>query len=78
MTQVQLVSALAIVHNFICLFNPRDKELNDKQIPQETSENSMMDTEHVGLADDRGNTSRCREEIAQVMWRDYEARSCRR
>ena len=34
-TQVQLVSALAVVHNFIRLFDPRDKELNDKQIPQE-------------------------------------------
>jgi hypothetical protein len=77
-TQVQLVSALVVVHYFIHLFDPRDKELNDKQIPQETSENSMMDTECVGLADDRGNTLRCREEITQVIWRDYEARSCRR
>ena len=75
-TQVQLVSALAVVHNFIRLFDPRDKELNDKQIPQETSENSMMDTERIGLADDRGNASRHREEIAQAMWRDYKARSC--
>jgi hypothetical protein len=31
--QVQLVSALVVIHNYICIFNPRDKELNEKHIP---------------------------------------------
>lgn len=77
-TQVQLVSALVVVHNFIRLFDPRDKELNEKDIPRESSDNTMTDTEYMGSADDRGNASRRREEIAQAMWRDYEARSRRR
>jgi hypothetical protein len=75
---VQLVSALAVVHNFIRLFDPRDKELNEKHIPRKTSDNTLTDTEHMGPADDQGNASRHREDIVQAMWRDYEARSrCR-
>jgi hypothetical protein len=77
-TQVQLVSALAVVHNFIRLFDPKDKELNAQDTPQETSNNTRTDSWDMGLADDQGNASRCREDIAQAMWRDYEARSCRR
>jgi hypothetical protein len=73
---VQLVSALAVVHNFIHLFNLRDKELNEKHIPHETSDNTMIDTEHARPTDDQGNASRHREDITQAMWRDYEARSC--
>jgi hypothetical protein len=72
-TQVQLVSALTVVHNFIHLFNPRDKELNTTHIPRETS---CTDSENMRLpADDQGNALRHREDIVQAMWRDYEARS---
>jgi DDE superfamily endonuclease len=75
-TQVQLVSALTVVHNFIRLYDPRDKELNTTHIPQETS---STDSEIMRPpADDRGNASRRREDIARAMWRDYEARSRRR
>jgi hypothetical protein len=77
-TQVQLVSALVVVHNFIWLFDPRDKELNAQDTFQETSDNTRTDSWEMGLADDQGNASRRREDIARVMWRDYEARSCRR
>jgi hypothetical protein len=70
-TQVQLVSALTVVHNFIRLFDPKDKELNEKHIPQETSDHLMTETENIGSADGRGNAWKRREDIAQAMWRDY-------
>jgi hypothetical protein len=76
--QVQLVSALVVVHNYIRIFDPRDKELNEKHIPRENSENTMTDIERVRVADEQGKAARCREEIMQAMWKDYEARSRRR
>jgi hypothetical protein len=50
--QVQLVSALVVMHNFIRVFDPRDEELNENHIPRESSDNTMTDTEHIGLGDD--------------------------
>jgi hypothetical protein len=75
-TQVQLVSVLTVVHNFIHLFDPRDKELNTTHILQETSSTDSKIMRPP--ADDQGNASRHREDIAWVIWRDYEARSCHR
>jgi hypothetical protein len=77
-TQVQLVSALVVVHNFICLFDPRDKDINKDHIPTESNDNIMADGEDLARADDRGDASRRRDDITQVIWRDYKARSCRR
>jgi hypothetical protein len=73
-TQGQLVSVLPVMHNFICLFDPKDKELNEKHMPEETS----ADSENMRPRDDRGDASKHRDDITQVMWRDYKARShCR-
>ena len=62
-TQVQLVSALTVVHNFICLFNPKDKELNERHIPQETSDHLMADNENIVRAHGQGNAWKHREDI---------------
>jgi len=76
--QVQLVSALVVVHNYIRIFDPRDKELNEKHVLRENSENTMTDIECVRVADKQGKAARCREKIVQAMWKDDEARSHRR
>jgi hypothetical protein len=60
------------------LFDPRDKELNTSHTSQESSDNSTTDSENTRPADDREKALKCRENIAQAMWRDYEARLCHR
>ena len=76
-TQVQLVSALAVMHNFIHLFDPKDKELNKKHMPQETSNNTVTDSKNRPR-DDQGDALKHRDDIVWVMWRDYKARSYHR
>jgi hypothetical protein len=46
------------------MFDPKDKELNEKHMPQETS-NNTTNNENV----------RPRDDITQAIWRDYKARS---
>jgi hypothetical protein len=35
----------------------------------------MIDIECIRVTDKQGKAARCREEIAQAMWKDYKARS---
>jgi len=63
---VQLVSALAVMHNFIHLFDPKDKELNKKHMPQETSNNTVTDSKNRPR-DDQGDALKHRDDIVWVM-----------
>lgn len=76
-TQAQLVSALAVVHNFIRIHDPED-------IPEDEEEDRQGRGDDVGtlqghaVQDDRGRATQRRDAIAQAMWDDYERRGRRR
>ncbi|KAF8480170.1 hypothetical protein DFH94DRAFT_630753 [Russula ochroleuca] len=75
--QVCLVSALAVIHNFIRVYNLNDiaKDLDDSEGNQTPGENERQEPqdEHVRptLADKQGHAAECRDQITCAMWRDY-------
>ena len=69
-TQVRLVSALAVVHNFILIHDPSDSEFiddDDNQIQGEIRERG----ERAVLQEERTRAAEQREQLAQAMWRSY-------
>ena len=71
-TQVDLVFALTAVHNFMNLHgHDPEAESNDLEY-QESEDNQPSTIEADEAGDDMTMTSR-RDEIAQMMWEDYQA-----
>jgi len=73
-TQIQLVFALTAVHNFMNL-RDHDPEAESNDLEYQESEDDQPSTIAADEAMDdvtTGMTSR-RDEIAQMMWEDYQA-----
>jgi hypothetical protein len=74
--QARLVSALAVVHNFIQMYDPDMDEEDDIDNEDTDSEDGNGDTteaqgnKHIPK-DDRGRAAERRDQIAQAMWRKY-------
>ena len=82
-TQSQLVSALAVIHNFIRIYDPADTLDDDiENSPEEAP--SREECERSNLRErainneERDRASERREAIALAMWQDYQRRSQRR
>ncbi|KAH9012948.1 hypothetical protein EDB83DRAFT_2233525, partial [Lactarius deliciosus] len=74
-TQVQLVSALAVLHNFIHIYDPNDVtyDAEDRQANTDEPERGAVARDEQRRANDR------RERIAKCMWDDYvRSGQCRR
>jgi hypothetical protein len=80
--QARLVSALVVIHNFICIHDLRDNDYIDEDKGVVAMENTTQKDEgsDVGLglglegnypAGERGRAAERREQIAHRMWRDY-------
>jgi hypothetical protein len=70
--QARLVSALAVIHNFIRIYDPNDEAqaLDGDDVNQTRDKNPKLD-ECVGPADERGRATERRDKIARAMWRQY-------
>jgi hypothetical protein len=77
--QARLVSALAVIHNFIRIHDPREPEdeYDDEPEDEDNTEDegnpgdNMANSSTVHGAE-RGRAADRRERIAQNMWRDYQ------
>jgi hypothetical protein len=67
--QARLVSALAVVHNFICLHNPNDNDFEEDFTQQSRGKVSSGNVPE----DEEGHAAERRKQIALAMWRDYKA-----
>jgi hypothetical protein len=81
--QACLVSALAVIHNFIHIHDPGDVHYinNDEDEGESNTTITQMndedaeDSEEVDLhADEQGHAADRREKITRRMWRDYRNR----
>jgi hypothetical protein len=73
-TQARLVSALAVVHNFICIHDPRDVDPTETDIIEDQGsqiQGAIRGREERVAADERGRAAEHRDRIAHAMWRDY-------
>jgi hypothetical protein len=68
--QAHLVSALAVVHNFIRIHDPNDIPLaEDEEDQQANGQADQANQTHP--VDKRGRAAERRDRIARAMWRDY-------
>jgi len=78
--QVCLVPTLAVLHNIIQVYDPNDKVIDEDFIP-DTRDDSQTYSEGIERslsAEEQGRATKHRDDIAQVMWRDYVVQShCR-
>jgi len=75
--QVRLVPILAVLHNIIWVYDPDDKVINEDFIP-DTCNDSQTYSEGIECslsAEEQGRAAKHRDNIAQVMWRDYVVQS---
>jgi hypothetical protein len=76
-----MASALAVVHNFICIYDPKDsafledsKDNNDKGQGRTQAKDSDENTATASAttpADECGRAAERREQIAKALWRSY-------
>jgi len=71
-TQIQLVLALAAVHNFMNLHG-HDPEAESNELGYQESEEGDSNTIEAGDAGDDAAMAARRDDIAQIMWEDYQA-----
>lgn len=69
--QARLVSALAVIHNFIRIHDPGDIEEDSEDEGEDTSYTNTQINERNLPADERGRAGERRERIAHAMWKDY-------
>ena len=80
--QARLVSALAVIHNFIRIHDPRDNDYIDEDEGVVATENTTQKDEGSDMesgsgsegdypAGERGRAAERREQITRRMWRDY-------
>jgi len=76
--QVCLVPTLTVLHNIIWVYDPNDKVIDEDFIPDTCNDSQTYSEgiEHSLSAEERGRAAKCRDDIAQVMWRDYMVQSC--
>jgi hypothetical protein len=67
--QARLVSALAVVHNFIRLHDPNDNDF-EEDFSQQSRGRISRGKEPK---DEEGHAAERRERIALAMWRDYKS-----
>jgi hypothetical protein len=83
--QARIVSAVAMVHNFICIHDPKDNESVEARIERAAQKEGHQPErperperqerpEHVAPADERARATKRRDQIARAMWRDYRVR----
>jgi hypothetical protein len=77
--QAHLVSALAVVHNFIRIHDPNDIPLaedeEDQQANGQAGQTDQADqANQTHPVDERGRAAERRDRIARTMWRDYRHR----
>jgi hypothetical protein len=72
--QARLPSALAVIHNFIMIYDPSDDDFVEDDGNQVQGEIRRTE-EHVISQEERGRAAERREQIAQAMWRNYEHRN---
>jgi hypothetical protein len=73
-TQIEIIYALAALHNFIRLHDPEEIEhlLKDPRLQDEIAASSLGDlSDQVPTRADRQEAMQRRDEIAQQMWDDY-------
>jgi hypothetical protein len=73
-TQAQIISALAVLHNFICIHDPEDLIEDNDNDDHVTTEDSHGGLQNSVRPEERARAVARREEIARAMWADYEAR----
>jgi hypothetical protein len=75
-TQAQIVSALAVLHNFIRIYDPDDL-LDDTSNNDEDELDIHGRLQNQVTAEERGRAVVRRDEIAKAMWADYSTRGRR-
>jgi hypothetical protein len=73
-TQAQLVCGLAVVHNVIRIYDPEDfADYEDDDEPPEEENDGFGTLQRGVTAAEKTRGEAKREQIALVMWADYEA-----
>jgi hypothetical protein len=76
-TQAQFVCGLAVVHNFIRIYDPEDfadyEDDEDEDEPPEEGNDGFGALQRGVTAAEKTRAEAKREEIALAMWADYEA-----
>ena len=75
-TQLQLISALVVLHNFICFYDPTDlpdEDLDEEEPTPQDSTNSNLHKQAL-CNEEQEQAAECRESIALAMWEDYRHR----
>jgi len=78
--QVRLISALAALHNILRIYDLDDKIIDEDYIP-DVCDGSQMYSEGIVRTlstEERGRAAKCRDDIAEAMWKDYMVQSRRR
>ena len=75
--QLQLISGLAVIHNFICTYDPSNLP-EDSEMEMATGLSGEVERMTANLADqaisseERNQAAECRDTIALAMWDDYQ------
>ncbi|CAN6463016.1 unnamed protein product [Victoria cruziana] len=71
-TQVKIVIATCVLHNFIISHNPNVEQfIPDNMISDNDVNEIINDEEHTSQAQTRGSNNELRENITSTMWEDY-------
>jgi hypothetical protein len=77
-TQTQIISAVALLHNFIIMNDPDEISILDDIEPEASLDDSWSLHQSTVPHDERTRAARRRDRIADEMWTDYNARPARR
>jgi hypothetical protein len=70
--QARIVSAVAVVHNFIRTYDPKDTIFIEENVDKGQRDAPKKDPgENMAYKDERGRAAERRDEIARAMWRKY-------
>lgn len=71
-TQTKIISALCVLHNFICVYNPEETR-NLEGLSAHTPRQNAEDFSYQGVsAQEKQRANTKRNVIAKKMWRQYQ------